>query len=196
MSGARGLIRAVLFAGLCATAVAEVPGPQGIDTAPAGWVPGPFVLHDRHGQVFSARSLEGGWTFMLLGDADCGAPCDEALAALAGLGGRLARTAKRPAVVVVDLRPVAAAAALAPRVAAVDARFITVAGAPPELAALADELIPMLAPAAPRLAAGELDAYRGTLFLFGPEGALRAEFLPPFDAARLTERYLKLRLGR
>lgn len=45
---------------------------------------------------------------------------------------------------------------------------------------------------------GLIDAnprYPGTLLLVGPDGSLRAEYLPPFDVPRLTADYLKTRIG-
>jgi hypothetical protein len=35
--------------------------------------------------------------------------------------------------------------------------------------------------------------YRGSLVLIGPDGAIRAEYLPPFETRRLTAAFLKTR---
>jgi protein SCO1/2 len=173
----------------------EVPE-QRLDTTAAGWPLAGFALQDHRGRRFTNASLQGQWTFLLFGGPGCGAPCKTALDALAGLNRRLAPTAKQPQVVVVVLAAdEGAVAAAGSELAALDARFIAAGGVPATVAQLADELVPGLAPAAPRLAAGELAPYfNGSLYLVGPDGALRAEYLPPFDIPRLTATYLKMRL--
>jgi protein SCO1/2 len=173
----------------------EVPE-QRLDTAAAGWPLAGFALQDHRGRPFTNAGLQGQWTFLVLGGPGCGTPCRAALDALAGLARRLAPTAKQPQVVLVVLAEgEGAVAAAGSELAALDARFLAAGGAPATVAQLADELVPALAPAAPRLAAGKLAPYfNGSLYLVGPDGALRAEYLPPFDVPRLTATYLKMRL--
>ncbi len=195
--GAGALALALILAAAPTARAAEPPALQ-LDVGAAGWPVPDFELHDARGEPFGSERLLGQWTFVLLGDLQCAAPCEAALAALAGLQRRLAGTAKRPQVLFVALEPGSAPpATLAARVAAADPAFIAGGGALPVLARLADELVPALAPAAARLAAGERAPYHsGALFLVGPDGALRAEFRPPYDVPLLTAAYLKLRLRR
>ncbi|THF61370.1 SCO family protein [Pseudothauera rhizosphaerae] len=180
----RGLcVLALLGALACAPAgvADEAPPPeQRIERGMAGWPLAEFALRDHHGAPFANARLLGRWTFVLVGETRCGAPCDQALAALAGMNRRLAGTAKAVQVLFVSAAPERdPPAALAAHLADFDARFVGATAAPEALA-------PLLAD----LAAGR----RGSLFLVGPDGALRAEFLPPFDVRRLTAAYLKLRL--
>ena len=168
----------------------EVP-PQRIDDALVGWPLAQFARRDQHGKPFTNERLVGKWTFVLLGDTQCGTPCSASLAALAGLTRRIAGTAKIPQVLFVSLAPERdTAAVLAAHLAAFDSRFVGASGAPEMLAALRDDLVP--APLAE--SAGRAAVHTGALFLVGPDGVLRGEFLPPFDVPRLTASYLKMRL--
>ena len=131
---------------------------------------------------------------MVFGDTACGSPCAAALSALAGLSRRLQGTAKTPQVLFVSFAPERdTPAALAAHLARYDARFVGATGPRPTLKLLAEELAPALAAEGPA-ARGRRPPYPGSLLLVGPDGALRAEFLPPFDVPRTTQSYLKLRL--
>ena len=183
------------FLGAVQPACAEEVPPQRIDDALVGWPLAQFALRDQHGEPFTNEQLVGKWTFVLLGDTRCGAPCTDSLAALARLAQRIAGTAKVPQVLFVSLVPERdTAVVLAAHLDAFDSHFVGASGAPEMLAALLDDLLPAHAPAAAAGQGGRAWAYTGSLFLVGPDGALRGEFLPPFDVPRLTASYLKVRL--
>jgi cytochrome oxidase Cu insertion factor (SCO1/SenC/PrrC family) len=61
---------------------------------PRGWPVDEFALIDQHGKPFTQKQLLGRWTFILLGDAECGEPCATALGALTGLRQRIAASQK------------------------------------------------------------------------------------------------------
>jgi len=185
------LLAAAVIGGAGQPANAEEVPPQRIDDALVGWPLAQFALRDQHGKPFTNARLLGRWTFVLLGDTRCGAPCTASLAALAGLSRRVAGTAKTPQVLFVSLAPERdTAAVLARHLAAFDPRFVGASGARHVLATLLDDLVPAAAAAE----GGRDSAYTGSLFLVGPDGVLRGEFLPPFDVPRLTASYLKMRL--
>jgi protein SCO1/2 len=73
--------------------------------------------------------------------------------------------------------------------AAFDSRFIGASGSRENLARLVEDLSP---PGAPPGAEGRA----GSMWLIGPDGIVRGEFLPPYDVLQLTARFLKTRIGR
>jgi protein SCO1/2 len=191
-------MRRRLLACWLATGLLPAAWSQEADTQPArddlaGWVLTPFALTDHEGRPFTQERLRGRWTFVVVGDAgNCGAPCAGALTALAGLFQRIAGSdaLKNTQALFLSLAP---ERETAPRLRAYlaffDPRFVGVTGAAPTVQWLAGELGAELAPgASPRSA--------GTLVLVGPDAAIRAEYLPPFDVPRLTAAYLRARLGK
>lgn len=162
----------------------------------AGWVVAPFTLTDQDGRPFTEERLRGRWTFVVFGDTgSCGQPCAAALAAAAGLCQRIApaEASKTTQVLFVSMDPRRdSGRRLRDYLAPFDARFIGATGAPATLARLADD---MGAGVEPGVGAAP-PHYRGGLLLVGPDGAIRGEYLPPFDVPRLTAAYLRARLGR
>ena len=164
----------------------------------AAWAVGPFTLTDQHGRPFTEDRLHGRWTFVLFGDTQCLATCTEALATLDTLYRRIARAqvVETTQVLFVSLdpqrdNPGRLRAYLAP----FDARFVGGTASPSTLARLVDDWrVPGNDASRPEPPGGK-PKYAGTLLLVGPDGSLRAEYLPPFDAPRLTADYLKTRIG-
>jgi protein SCO1/2 len=166
---------------------------QQVDLSSAGWPLGVFALVDQRGSSLTEADLQGRWTFMLLGDGNCGEACAAALSALAGLYRRIGGTQaiETTQVVFVSLDPVGdAPARLARYVELHDPRFIGAAGPRPTLEKLADDLGVSLSPIEPAGAGG----YPGSIWLVGPDGVIRVRFLPPYDVPLLTAEYLKTRL--
>lgn len=170
---------------------------QQIDKSSAGWPIGAFRLVDQQGQAFTQERFLGRWTFVLLGDTHCGQRCAAPLSALAGMYRRIARTQalETTQVLFVSSDPARdSPVVLRNYLARFDERFIGATGPSPTLQRLADDLGADLTPA------GLADATAGNheiaLLLVGPDGAIRAEFLPPFDVELLTAAYLKTRLRR
>lgn len=183
------------FVGTVPIAAADEVPPQHIDDSLAGWPLAALTLLDQHGAPFTNERLQGKWTFVLIGDTQCGTPCTTALEALAGLSARIAGTAKIPQVLFISLAPERdTPPVLAAHLRPYDPHFIGTSGAPATLAPLLEDLHPELASAHATGVRPDTPGYRGSLFLVGPDGALRGEFHPPFDVPRFTATYLKLRL--
>jgi cytochrome oxidase Cu insertion factor (SCO1/SenC/PrrC family) len=164
----------------------DAPRPvQRVARAAAGWPAEPFALADTRGGAFTHEQLMRRWTFVLFGDAGCGARCADALRALDGVYRRIAGTAALETTQVLVVWP-GAPERLRVALAAHDARFVGATAAPAVLARLADDwTVPRGDGAAP---AG--------LVLVGPDASARAEYLPPWDVKLLTADYLKTRLRR
>lgn len=170
------------------------------DQSNAGWPIGALRLLDQHGQAFTEEHFLGRWTFVLLGDTRCGQRCAAPLAALAGMYQRIADTEALKTTQVLFVSFDAARdspVVLRNYLARFDARFVGATGSPSTLQGLADDLgasLPDLTHVRLPDAAG--DHHETSLVLVGPDGAIRAEFLPPFTVELLTAAYLKTRLRR
>jgi protein SCO1/2 len=80
--------------------------------------------------------------------------------------------------------------------ASFDARFIGASGSWQTLERLTEDLgISVRKPLHPATRVDNT-SYAGSLVLIGPDGVVRAELLPPFDALLLTAEYLKTRARR
>lgn len=161
---------------------------QGVDGALAGWPVGNFVLIDQRGSIFTRDHLQDRWTFVLFGDNRCGESCAAALLALSGMCRRIARTevVKMTQVLFVSLDAERdAQETLHDHLASFDEHFVGVSGSRENLDRLAEDLTP---PGERRRAS--------SLWLIGPDGIVRGEFLPPYDISQLTARFLKTRIGR
>jgi len=153
---------------------------------------GNFTLVDQHGNAFTQEHLKDQWTFLLLGDTHCNEPCAAALSALAGLLRRIgtADVVKSTQVLFVSLDPKRDTPEKLRRyLVAFDARFIGATASREILARLVEDL------SSPGASSGE-GRKAGNLFLIGPDIIVRGEFLPPYDVLRLTERFMKTRIGR
>lgn len=194
--------RAAHLAGLiCALGLMAAPAladrlPQRVNPTVAGWPVGPFVLTDHRGAPFTQDRLNGRWTLLVLEDNRCGAPCEAALTALAGLFRRIHATQALKRMQVVLVAPGSSgepSERLEPYLARFDPRFIGVHGSRSALQELADDLGAALPD--PASQAAPLD-HSGSIWVIGPDGILRAEFLPPFDVLLLTAEFMKIRARR
>ncbi len=166
----------------------------------AGWPIDAFALTDLRGKAFTQEQLRGRWTFVLFGDTRCGEPCAATLAALSGMCRRIAGTEalKTTQVLFLSFDPQRdTPAQLQQYLAPFDERFIGATGSWPILKRLVDDLgVADRLPPAPGGVNSDSAGYRGTLMLIGPDGVVRAEFIPPFEVLRLTAEYLKTRSRR
>jgi protein SCO1/2 len=188
----RAFATAALAATLAAPASADQAEPQRVDRALEGWMVGDFTLVDQHGNAFTQEHLKDRWTFLLLGDTHCNEPCTAALSALAGMLRRIARAdaVKTTQVLFVSLDPKRDTPEKLRRyLAAFDAHFVGATASRETLARLVEDLSPPGAPS------GE-GRKAGNLLLIGPDVIVRGEFLPPYDVLRLTEGFMKARIGR
>ena len=192
-----------LLLGILAVTAATTPAvathtpEQAVDQASAGWPIGDLALVDTHGNPFVTRDLHERWTLLAAADSGCGERCDGTLSALSGLLRRIAgtRVLLSTQVVVVSLRADDAPADLRRLLVPYDTRLIGVTGRAEDLAGLADDLgIDIGADAGTDSTPLGIEDRTGSLWLIGPDGAIRAELLPPFDPLLLTAAYLKLRL--
>lgn len=154
----------------------------------AGWPVDGFALHDLQGTPFDPQRLHQRWTLLLFGDLRRGEASTPALRALAELLRRIDGTAasRSTQIVFVTLDPQRdTPQGLRSYLAAFDPRFTGVTGPAPEVHKLAE----ILGASGPTASASDLDAVR----VIGPDGVLRTELLPPFEAARLTAAFLKTR---
>lgn len=173
--------------------------PQQVNLATAGWPLGDFVLTDHRGAPFTQENLRGRWTLLLLEEA-CGAPCEAALTALAGVYRRIGQTQAIRTLQVVLVLPAPDGAPperLGKNLARFDPRFIGALGSRPSLQGLADDLgtaLPGSASEAP--SSGISRSGAGSIWLVGPDGILRGELLPPFDVRLLTAELMRTRARR
>jgi protein SCO1/2 len=184
----------------CALAVASLssaahepdPPPLKFDRSSDGWPVPDFSLVDQNGDELTRHRLLGQWSFLLFGDTACASPCTTALSTLTALRLRIAgtRAVHSTQVVFVSLDPVRDdAARLKTYLAPFDQDIVAATGAPQMLKAFADEL-----GATQRIDAAS--GHDGSLVLVGPEGNVRAVYLPPYDVRRLTADYLMKRARR
>ena len=171
---------------------------QRVNRVSAAWMVSAFTLTDQHGKPFTQDRLRGRWTFVLFGDTRCQATCAEALTALDGLYQRIARARviETTQVVFVSLDPQRDGPdRLREYLAPFDERFFGGTAPPPTLARLIDDWSVTADNSSRPRPHDTRPAYSGSLLLVGPDGSLRAEYLPPFDVPQLTADYLKTRIG-
>lgn len=163
---------------------------QKLDRAAAGWPLADFELTDQRGAPFTRDNLQGRWTLLLLENEPCEAPCEAALRALAGLFQRIQSTQAVRAMQVVLVSPQRdePPGKLGQYVESHDPRFLSARGPRATWQGLADDL---------GVAGGS--RYRGTsglIWLIGPDGIVRVQFLPPYNVPLLTAEVLKIRARR
>jgi protein SCO1/2 len=186
---------------LLLTPALAAPPVQQVNRAAAGWPLGAFTLAGPHGAPFTQENLHGRWTLLLLEDGDCGAPCEAALTALAGLFRRISQTQAIKTVQVVLVLPESHGGPperLGPYLARFDPRFVGAEGSRTTLQGLADDLGGVVAPrsADKALSGNTSRSGAGSIWVIGPDGILRAELLPPFDVLQLTAEFMKTRARR
>jgi len=187
------LAAAVVAAAGVVSAVAHheaKPLPLKFDRSADGWPVPDFALVDQHGDALTRHRLLGQWTFVLFGDTHCGAPCVHGLVALSALRARIARAqvVHSTHLLFVSLDPARDdAARLKAYLAPYDGELVAATGSAQALAAVADEF---------GVHARDAAGYSGALVLVGPEGLVRAVYLPPYDVRLLTADYLLKRARR
>jgi protein SCO1/2 len=143
-------------------------------------------MTDQHGAPFTQENLRGRWTLLLLENNGCDAPCEAALATLAGVFSRIHATQAVQTMQVVLLLPDGKMPELLGQyLARFDSRFIGAQGSRRTLQRIADDF----GVAFPRSGAG-------SIWMIGPDGVVRAELLPPFEVRLLTAEVMKARSRR
>jgi len=190
------LLGVLVLTGAVTPSVATHTPEQKLSQASAGWPLGDLALVDTDGNPFITRDLHERWTLLAVADSRCGERCDRTLSALSGLLRRIAgtRVLASTQVVVVSLRADDTPADLRRLLAPYDARLIGVTGPAEDLARLADDLGIDAGPAGENPGPLDDEDRASSLWLIGPDGAIRAELLPPFDPLLLTAAYLKIRV--
>lgn len=173
--------------------------PQKVNQASAGWPLGAFALTDHRGASFTEENLRGRWTLLLLEDG-CGAPCEAALSALAGLYRRINETQAIKTVQVVLVLPDAHGGPperMGPYLARFDPRFIGAVGSDATLQRLADDLgLARPGPANVASSSSISHSGAGSIWVVGPDGIQRTELLPPFEVLQLTAEFMRVRARR
>jgi protein SCO1/2 len=189
----------LLAVGTILPALAHHGESQRVNLASQGWPVDSFTLVDQYGKTFTQERLQGQWTFVLFGDTHCAQPCTAALSALVAMHQRIAPTAavKTTQVLFVSLDPERDTPEILRRyLVSFDERFIGVSGSWQTLTRLTGDLGVSLPNPLKPAARVDNTSYAGSLVLVGPDGVVRAELLPPFDALLLTAEYLKTRARR
>lgn len=188
----------ILGVGAVMPAAADQAQHQRADRSNAYWHVGTsFTLVDHHGETFTHENLHGHWTLVLFGDTHCADACTAPLAALAAMYQRIARTEalKTTQVLFVSVDPERDTPdRLRQYLALHDERFLGATGPTAAVRGLAEALGAALPgdvqPVSSNHGRGR---YNGSLFLIGPDSAVRAEFLPPFDPVWLTSAFMRTR---
>jgi protein SCO1/2 len=196
-SGRRGAARRscalclLALAALHASAHDPRPQPLTFDRISDGWPVPDFALVDQHGDAFTRHRMLGQWTFVLFGDTRCASPCLSGLSTLSALRERIGRAqaVHSTQVLFVSLDPRDDAARLKAYLAPYDSELVAATGAPQVLDAFADEL-------GMKQRFERAAGYDGSLVLVGPEGNVRAIYLPPYDVRLLTADYMLKRARR
>lgn len=186
------LFLALVIGGPSSAAREPVPPPLQFDRAFDGWPVPDFSLVDQHGDELTRQRLLGQWSFVLFGDTSCARPCTAGLATMAALRERIAgaMVVHSTQLVFVSLDPQRDdAARLRAYLAPYGHGLVAATGTAQMLKLVADEL-----GATQRI--GQASGHDGSLVLVGPEGNVRAVYLPPYDVRRLTADYLIKRARR
>jgi protein SCO1/2 len=176
----------------CAAVAAhqDKPAPLKFDRSADGWPVPDFTLVDHHGDALTRHRLLGQWSFVLFGDTHCAAACADGLSTLSAVRARIARAqvVHSTQMLFVSLDPARDdAARLATYLAPYDRELVAATGSAQMLATVADEF---------GVRTRDQAGYSGALVLIGPEGLVRAVYLPPYDVRLLTADYLLKRARR
>lgn len=149
-----------------------------------------FALVDQDNKPFNRDRLQGKWTLMFLGFANCGDICPTTMAMLASTVKELSDLpeAERPRVVFVSVDPQRdTPEVLSKYVKAFDPSFIGVTGAQADVDAFS---LSLGAPSGIRqLEVGYAVDHSGSVFAINPRGEFQALFSPPHTAATLAADY-------
>jgi protein SCO1/2 len=158
-----------------------------------------FSLSDQAGQPFVPSRLQGRWTFLFFGFANCPDICPTTLATLAAVRRSLADlpAGERPAVTLVSVDPGRdTPQVLARYVAHFDPEFEGVTGPAESIAALTDALgVAVLIGPAGADGSYAVD-HTAAVFLVDPEGRYAALFGAPHDAATIARDFRRIVAAR
>lgn len=154
----------------------------------------PLALTDQDNRPFGAERLRGGWSFLFFGFTRCPDACPVTMSALAQTKKLLADLpdALRPRVVMISVDPERdTPERLAAYVKAFDPSFLGATGTKPAIDELAQRMGVLVAPR-------QLDGdnytvdHTTSVFLIGPDGALRALFSAPHTPKLIAEDYRRI----
>jgi protein SCO1 len=154
----------------------------------------PLALVDQDNRPFGADRLRGGWSFVFFGFTSCPDVCPVTLTALAQTGKLLADLPERsrPRVVMISVDPERdTPERLATYVKAFDPGFLGATGSRPAIEELAQRMGVLVA--ARSLDGGNYTVDHTTsVFLVGPDGALRALFSAPHEPDKIAADYRRI----
>jgi protein SCO1/2 len=154
----------------------------------------PFALVDQDDQPFGAERLRGGWSFVFFGFTRCPDVCPVTLSALAETRKLLADLPEpsRPRVVMISVDPECdTPARLATYVKAFDPAFVGATGTKPAIDELAQRMGVLVA-TRPLEGDNYTVDHSTSVFLVGPDGALRALFSAPHEPEKIAADYRQI----
>ena len=154
----------------------------------------PLALVDQDNQPFGADRLRGGWSFVFFGFTSCPDVCPVTMSALAQTRKLLADLPEpsRPRVVMISVDPERdTPERLAAYVKGFDPAFVGATGAKPAIDELAQRMGVLVATRP--LDGGNYTVDHSTsVFLVGPDGALRALFSAPHEPDKIAADYRRI----
>jgi protein SCO1 len=154
----------------------------------------PLALVDQDNRPFGAERLHGGWSFVFFGFTSCPDVCPVTMSALAQTRRLLADLPEpmRPRVVMISVDPERdTPERLATYVKAFDPAFVGATGTKPAIDELAQRLGVLVATRPLDGNTYTVD-HTTSVFLVGPDGALRALFSAPHEPDKIAADYRRL----
>jgi protein SCO1 len=154
----------------------------------------PLALVDQNNQPFGADRLRGGWSFVFFGFTSCPDVCPVTMSALAQTRKLLADLPEpsRPRVVMISVDPERdTPERLAAYVKGFDPAFVGATGTKPAIDELAKRMGVLVATRPLDGDAYTVD-HTTSLFLVGPDGALRALFSAPHEPDKIAADYRRI----
>ena len=154
----------------------------------------PLALVDQNNQPFGADRLRGGWSFVFFGFTSCPDVCPVTMSALAQTRKLLADLPEpsRPRVVMISVDPeLDTPERLAAYVKGFDPAFVGATGTKPAIDELAKRMGVLVATRPLDGDAYTVD-HTTSLFLVGPDGALRALFSAPHEPDKIAADYRRI----
>jgi protein SCO1/2 len=154
----------------------------------------PLALVDQNNQPFGADRLRGGWSFVFFGFTSCPDVCPVTMSALAQTRKLLADLPEpsRPRVVMISVDPERdTPERLAAYVKGFDPAFVGATGTKPAIDELAQRMGVLVATRPLDGDAYTVD-HTTSLFLVGPDGALRALFSAPHEPDKIAADYRRI----
>ena len=154
----------------------------------------PLALVDQDNQPFGTDRLRGGWSFVFFGFTSCPDVCPVTMTALAQTSKLLADLPEplRPRVVMISVDPERdTPARLATYVKAFDPGFLGATGSKPAIDELARRMGVLVA-TRPLEGENYTVDHSTSVFLVGPDGALRALFSAPHQPDKIAADYRRI----